>query len=89
MSDQLTKEQTQEIVDSLAAGRQLEAIKLYRVTTGKGLKEAKDFIDALIPRLIEQDPEKYGALARRGAGCTSAMIVLTLGGAVALLLAIA
>jgi len=43
------------------------------------LKDAKDFIDALIPELIEQDPEKYGALARQGGGCAS-VLVLALGG---------
>jgi len=85
MPDQLTPEQTQQIADTLTSGRKIEAIKLYRDATGKGLKDAKDFIDALIPKLIEQDPEKYGALVRQGTGCASA-IVLALGGTTALLL---
>jgi hypothetical protein len=36
-----------EIVDALQAGRTIEAIKLYRQSAGVGLKEAKEFIEAL------------------------------------------
>jgi ribosomal protein L7/L12 len=35
------------IGDALAAGKTIEAIKLYRAATGVGLKEAKDAIDAI------------------------------------------
>jgi ribosomal protein L7/L12 len=41
----------------------MEALKIYRAATGKHLQEAKDFIDALVPKLIEQDPEKSGNLS--------------------------
>ena len=71
-----TPEQVQEIADALAARRKIEAIKIYRAATGKGLKEAKDFIDALVPQLVEQDPEKYKALsAPKSAGCASVLVV--------------
>lgn len=77
MAEDLTPEQTDEIADALAAGRKIEAIKIYRSATGQGLKEAKDFIDALVPRLVEQDPEKYKALsASGGSGCASVVFVL-------------
>src|ERR1017187_1630527 len=36
-----------EIVTLLEQGRKINAIKLYRKQTGAGLKEAKDFIEAL------------------------------------------
>lgn len=36
-----------EIVSLLQAGKKIDAIKLYRQKTGVGLKEAKDFIEAL------------------------------------------
>jgi len=87
MPDQLTQEQTQEIANALTGGRKIEAIRIYRAATGKGLKDAKDFVDALIPELIEKDPETYKALARpQGAGCASAFVaVLALGGTAALL----
>ena len=36
-----------EIVEAAQAGRKIEAIKLYRQSSGVGLKEAKDFVEAL------------------------------------------
>ena len=85
MSEQPTPEQTEQIVNSLATGRRIQAIKLYREATGKGLKDAKDFIDSLVPKLIEQDPEKYAALSRQGSGCASVLVIaLSLGAATAL-----
>ena len=62
MADQLTQEQMERIAEALASVRKIEAIKLYREATGKDLKEAKEFIDALIPKLKEWDPEKYKKL---------------------------
>jgi ribosomal protein L7/L12 len=88
MPDQPTQEQTEAIANALTGGRKIEAIKIYRAATGKGLKDAKDFVDALIPKLVEQDPEKYKALASsQGAGCASALIACTGLGAAAVLLA--
>lgn len=74
MAKDLTPEQTQQIADALAAGRKIEAIKLYRNATGADLKASKDFIDALVPKLLEQDPVKY-AKAAQGGGCASVVIV--------------
>lgn len=34
--------------DALAAGKMIEAIRLYRAATGVGLKEAKDAVDAIV-----------------------------------------
>lgn len=76
MADGPTPEETQQICDSLASGRTINAIKIYRSATGKGLKEAKEFIDALGPKLIEQDPEKDKNLSPpQGAGCASVILV--------------
>ena len=87
MTDQLTPEQTKEIAGVLATGQTIQAIKIYREATGQGLKEAKDFIDALIPELIEQDPERFKALAQKqSAGCGTAVILIGCGFAGALLL---
>jgi ribosomal protein L7/L12 len=77
MADQLTREETEAIASALAEGRKIEAIKIYREATGKGLKEAKDFIDALVPELKSKDPEKYAKLSA-GKGCAP-VIVLGLG----------
>jgi hypothetical protein len=76
MTDPLTKEQIAAIAGALARGRQIEAIKLYREATGVGLKEAKDFVDALIPRLLAEDPQKYATLARTGGrGCAKVVLI--------------
>ena len=76
MSDKLTEEHIAEISDALAGGRKIEAIKIYREATEEGLKEAKDFIEALTPKLKEQDPEKYDKLSdSQGGGCASAALL--------------
>jgi len=74
-------EQIADIAEALADGNKIEAIKIYREATGKGLKESKDFIDALIPKLLAEDPEKYSKL-KLGGGCASVVVF-------ALLLAVA
>lgn len=81
MFDQLTPQEVEEITNALAAGNKIEAIKVYRSATGKGLKESKDFIDALLPQLMAQDPERF-ARAREGqaTGC-GAKVLLMLSGA--------
>ncbi|HWG24070.1 50S ribosomal protein L7/L12 [Actinospica sp.] len=35
--------------EALSDGKKIQAIKLYREATGVGLKEAKDYVDALDP----------------------------------------
>ena len=73
MSNQPTPEQMDAIADALAANRKIEAIKIYREATGKGLKDSKEFIEVLIPKLREEDPEKFAALGKsQGGGCATA-----------------
>jgi ribosomal protein L7/L12 len=38
---------SREITDAVQRGRKIEAIKIYRASTGVGLKEAKDFVEEL------------------------------------------
>jgi len=76
MTDELTPENVQAIEDAIARGQKLEAIKRYRDATGKGLKESKDFIDALIPQLLERDPERYANAKAGASGCGSAAALL-------------
>lgn len=66
----------EDIAEMLAQGHKIEAIKAYRKATGLGLKESKEFIDQLIPQLLEQDPERFAALSRGGSGCGAAVLVL-------------
>ena len=84
MPDEPSPEEVQEIADALASGRKIEAIKMYREATGAGLAEAKAFVEALIPKLKEQDPERGATLAdAKGSGCTSVILVFIGLGAVA------
>lgn len=75
MSSDLSSEVIEEISQALCQGKKIEAIKIYRETTGQGLKESKEFIDALIPQLIEKDPEKYAQIGKASDGCAG-MILL-------------
>ncbi|MCI1946313.1 ribosomal protein L7/L12 [Clostridium sp. MT-14] len=45
--DELKKEIIEELKDLVSRGEKIKAIKKYRVVTGAGLKEAKDYIDSL------------------------------------------
>ena len=40
-----------DVIEALRRGAKIEAIKRYREQTGAGLKEAKDFVEALQNRL--------------------------------------
>lgn len=72
----------EEIVSALADGNKIEAIKLYREASGVGLKDAKDAVEALIPKLVEKEPEKYEKISKSGGGCASLIVfALLLSGA--------
>ncbi len=76
MSDQLTDAQIEQIKGAVASGRKIEAIKVYREATGSGLKDAKDFIEALTPRLQDPDDEETGEPSGSGGkGCASVVVV--------------
>jgi len=74
MAGELNLDQNQRIRDALAIGHKIQAIKIYREATGCGLREAKEFIEALIPELKEREPEKYGKLSEN-VGCLSAALI--------------
>jgi ribosomal protein L7/L12 len=57
----------EELLTLLRAGKKIEAIKLYRVQTRAGLKEAKDAVESLAA--------EHHIIAR-GAGCASVLFVL-------------
>lgn len=75
------------ITAALAANRRVEAIKIFCEEKGVGLKDGKDFVEHLIPRLIEEDPERFGHLKRKS-GCGSSAAVLLIIIAAATLLAV-
>jgi len=75
MSDSnLKPEHILEITNSLAQGNKIAAIKIYRVASGLGLKESIQFVDQVIPGLIEQDPDRFAALSGSGAGCLTVIL---------------
>jgi ribosomal protein L7/L12 len=62
------------VIPLLAAGRKIEAVKVYRERTGAGLREAKEAVEALAAQR---------GLAAQGAGCAGATLVVLVAGAVA------
>lgn len=68
----LNDETRDQITQAIFAGRKIEAIKLYREATGQGLKESKDFIEALTVELREQHPDK---VPESKAGCGPAVVL--------------
>lgn len=73
MAEQIPDENAAEIEAAIFAGHKIAAIKAYRERTGKGLKEAKDFVEALELELHRTSPEKFGA-PTAGKGCGGASI---------------
>jgi hypothetical protein len=61
----------EEIQAALFRGNKIEAIKLHRGATGKGLKEAKDFVEALEAELRRISPERFSGPT---GGCGSAVL---------------
>ena len=60
---------------ALQQGRKMDAIKLYRESSGRGLKESKEFVDRLAARLVEEDPVGYARLSRNSV-CLSLVLLL-------------
>jgi ribosomal protein L7/L12 len=72
----IDEQQEQRIYEALYAGRKIEAIKLHRMASGAGLKESKDFIDALEAQLRSEAPERFAAPVARRVGCAGAVVVI-------------
>jgi hypothetical protein len=83
MAGALSDEQVVELEAMLFAGRRIEAVKLCRAATGKGLAEALAFVNAVEAELRATSPERFTAPPRRGCGATAAVVIAALGGAAA------
>ena len=77
MSSPRSDDHVDQIQAAIFAGRKIEAIKLYRQSSGKGLKEAKDFVEALEVELRQRSPEQFTA-PPAGKGCVGAVVILLL-----------
>lgn len=78
---ELSDEVREQILNAIKQARKIEAIKLYREATGQGLKEAKDFIEALTAQLRKEDPESF---PEPKAGCGAAVLLFVLATGMAL-----
>src|SRR5215210_1180837 len=65
-------QEMEQIADSLAGGRKIEAIKRYREITGHDLKDSKAFIERLTVELREKDPVRFAP--KTGRGCLAALL---------------
>ena len=92
MTDGLNPDVMDRINQALFQGQLIEALKIYRQTTHEGLKEAKDFVEALETRLRSEVPEKFTAPPRKpmelhAGGCLlSLALIAAVAGALAWLL---
>jgi hypothetical protein len=68
----------QKIESCIRSGRKIEAIKLHRERSGKGLKDAKDEIEALEAEMRARDPDGF-ATRRGGSGCLTSVALGLLG----------
>lgn len=59
-----------EILDALQRGKKLDAVKIYKSSSGKSLMESKEFIEGLMKELEIEEPG--------GIGCGSAALLLIL-----------
>ena len=81
----LPDDAAESIKSALYQGRKIDAIKLYRQVSGRGLREAKDFVEDLEEELRVSDPARFIA-GPRGNGCGVGVLALLvlLGSAVAI-----
>jgi hypothetical protein len=63
----------QELLDAIAGGRKIQAIKIYRGMTGCDLKDAKEKVEAMADELAEQHPDVF---PKPKAGCASMLAVV-------------
>ncbi len=82
MSSPISDEEMEQVRAAIFAGRKIEAIKLYREASGAGLKDAKDFVEALEDELRKAAPERFTAPPSKS-GCGLGMVFL--GGLVGML----
>ncbi len=78
MSRELNDESRESIRQAIFAGQKIEAIKRFREATGQGLKESKDFIEALEAELRTAAPEQFSA--KSASGCAGVLALMSLAG---------
>lgn len=84
--DSATNDDIDQIQAAVFAGDRIQAIKLYRASTGEGLKESRDFILALESELRRTDPGKFTAPPAKGCRAAAMCVLVTLALAIGLVL---
>lgn len=74
--ESVSNDDIDQIQAALFAGEKIGAIRLYRAATGEGLKESKDFIDALEDELRRTEPARFTAPAAKGCGMAALALLL-------------
>ncbi len=72
-----TNEDIDQIQAAVFAGRKIQAIKFHRQSTGMGLKESKEFIEALEAELRRIEPGKFTVPPAKGCGMTILLFFAT------------
>ena len=73
--DNITPENWKEIESLIYSNQKIAAIKAYRKATNSGLKESKDFVDALEVEMRKENPQNFSA---KKAGCGTAILLFSL-----------
>ena len=73
MSNPIPPDEAKQIADLLFAGQKIEAIKVHRAHTGQGLKESKDFVEAVEAELRAREPGKF-VVRPSGKGCLGLVV---------------
>jgi len=71
----LSTDHRHEMNAALFVGKKIQAIKVYRQATGQGLKESKDFVEALERQLRAEMPENFETPPAK-AGCAGLFLFL-------------
>ena len=72
----MTDDDLERIREAIFAGRKIEAIKLYRESTGQGLKQAKDAVELLEAELRRAEPERFSVSSSAPKGCSVYVLAL-------------
>lgn len=72
------KEIEDEIESLIYQGKKIQAIKVFRSATFRGLKESKDYVDKLSMELWEKNPGRFAKDPTRASGCGTALFFLGL-----------
>lgn len=79
MAEEIDKITEDQITSLIYEGKKIQAIKVYRNATFKGLKESKDFVDQLSMELYEKYPERFTVEPSTSSGCSAVLFLGLLG----------